>query len=270
MRRLAARALAGTAALALALGAGAQEGELRPPFVTTPTDVVSSMLRFAGTGPSDLVVDLGSGDGRIVIAAAREFGARALGIELDPDLVEKSRENARVAGVGERTRFVQADVLRTDFSQASVVTVYLLPQLINQLQPRFLDGLRPGTRIVSHAFAMTGWKPDRSETMRVSAEHRSQGDRSTFFLWIVPAKVRGTWEGGGWRLRVSQNFQELEVEEASLDGHPLANPIAHLRGRDLLWEAPGLRYEGRVEGDRISGTLTLDGARAPLVLTKSP
>lgn len=269
MRGLAALATAALA-FALPLGAPAQEGELRPPFVTTPSDVVSGMLRFAGTGPSDLVVDLGSGDGRIVIAAAREFGARALGIELDSDLVEKSRENARTAGVGERVSFVQGDVLRTDFSQASVVTVYLLPQLINQLQPRFLDGLRPGTRIVSHAFAMTGWKPDRTETMRVSAEHRGQGGSSAFFLWIVPAKARGTWEGGGWRLRISQNFQELEVEEASLNGHALRDPRAKLRGRDLIWEAPGLRFEGRVEGDRISGTLALDGARAPLVLTKKP
>ena len=268
MRRLAALA---TVALSLVLrGAGAQEGEVRPPFVTTPTDIVSGMLRFAGTGPGDLVVDLGSGDGRIVIAAAREFGARALGIELDAGLVEKSRANARAAGVGDRTSFVQGDVLRTDFSQATVVTVYLLPQLINQLQPKLLDGLRPGARIVSHAFTMTGWKPDRSETLRVSAEHQGQGDRSTLFLWIVPAKARGTWEGGGWRLRISQNYQELEVEEASLNGHALREPRAKLRGADLLWEAPGLRFEGRVEGDRIRGALALDGARTPLVLTKRP
>ena len=273
MRLIAAVATAALA-LSLPLRAAAQEGEVRPPFVTTPTDAVSSMLRFAGTGPGDLVVDLGSGDGRIVIAAAREFGARALGIELDPRLVEKSRENARAAGVGDRASFVQGDVLRTDFSQASVVTVYLLPQLINQLQPKFLDGLRPGTRVVSHAFTMTGWKPDRSETMRVSAEHRGQGDSSTFFLWIVPAKARGTWEssgeGGRWRLRIAQNFQELEVEEASLNGHALREPSATLRGSTLRWEAPGLVFEGQVEGDRISGTLTLDGARAPLVLTRKP
>jgi hypothetical protein len=259
--RLAAYATAALV-LALALPAAAQEGEVRPPFVTTPADVVSRMLRFAGTGPADLVVDLGSGDGRIVIAAVREFGARALGIELDPRLVEKSRENARAS-------FVQGDVLRTDFSQASVVTVYLLPQLINQLQPRFMDQLRPGTRIVSHAFAMTGWKPDQVESMRPVAEHPGQGDSSTYFLWIVPAKARGSWEGGGWRLRISQNFQELEVD-AALNGHALRDSSAKLRGSELLWEAPGLKFEGRVEGDRIAGTLTLDGARAPLVLTKSP
>lgn len=268
MRRLAALAIA--LALAVPAAAQAQEGEVRPPFVTTPADVVSSMLRFAGAGSGDVVVDLGSGDGRIVVAAARDFGARALGIELDGDLVEKSRQNARAAGVAERATFVQGDVLRTDFSQATVVTVYLLPQLINQLQPRFLDGLRPGTRIVSHAFAMTGWKPDRSETIQVGTEHRGQGERSTLFLWVVPAKARGTWEGGGWRLRISQNFQELEVEEASLNGHALREPVAKLRGRDLVWEAPGLRFDGRVEGDRISGTLVLDGAPAPLVLTKKP
>lgn len=264
MSRFAAALLA-----ALAFVAQAQEGEQRPPFVTTPSDVVMRMLRLAGAGPADLVADLGSGDGRIVIAAARELGARGLGIELDPGLVEKSRENARAAGVADRVRFVQGDVLLADISQASVVTVYLLPQLMQRLQPRLLDELQPGSRIVSHAFAMSGWKPDRYESLRVEGSHPGQGDSSTVFLWIVPAKARGAWRSeSGWQLRVQQNFQEIEVE-AALDGRAVPVSAARLSGRELRWQAPGASFSGRIEGERIVGELVSDGKASPLVLTKA-
>src|SRR5256885_2975340 len=132
--------------LALATAAHADENDWRVPFITTPGDVVERMLELAGTQSDDLVADLGSGDGRIVIAAARKYGARGLGIELDQKLVDESRENARKAGVADRVSFVQGDVLAADFSKASVVTVYLLPGLIGQLEPRFLSELKPGTR----------------------------------------------------------------------------------------------------------------------------
>src|SRR6478672_408825 len=131
--------------------AAAQDTTWHVPFITTPDDVVERMLELAGTRADDFVVDLGSGDGRIVITAARKYGARGLGIELDAKLVEVSRENARKAGVSDRVAFVQGDVLEADFSKASVVTVYLLPNLISQLEPRFLSQLKPGTRIVSHS-----------------------------------------------------------------------------------------------------------------------
>ena len=196
MRLLGAFALA-----AAALAARADEVDWRVPFITTPGEVVERMLELAGTGAADLVVDLGSGDGRIVIIAAQKFGARGLGVELDQRLVEKSRENARRAKVAERVSFVHGDVLAADISQASVVTVYLLPALIGQLQPRFIGELAPGTRIVSHAFSMVGWKPDRTQTVRLSKRHPGQGDESTLYLWIVPAEVRGVWRGGGWQLR---------------------------------------------------------------------
>jgi SAM-dependent methyltransferase len=232
-----------------ALSARADENEWRVPFITTPGDVVERMLELAGTGAEDLVADLGSGDGRIVIAAARRFGARGLGIELDAGLVEASRENARRAAVSERVRFVQGDVLAADFSQASVVTVYLLPELIGRLQPRFIDELRPGTRIVSHAFRMAGWRPDRSETVRVARRHAGQGDESMLYLWIVPADVRGTWTiegrtGAGRRLRIEQNYQEIEVEGAT---------EARLSGADISWQSPQGRFRGRVQGERIVG-----------------
>ena len=193
-------------------GVRAEEVEWQVPFITTPEEVVERMLELAGTRADDLVVDLGSGDGRIVIIAARKFGARGLGIELDQRLVEKSRDNARAAGVADRVSFVQGDVLTADISKASVVTVYLLPGLIGQLQQRFTGELRPGTRIVSHAFGMTGWTPDRSGTIRLSKAHRGQGDESRLFLWVVPADVRGAWSGDGRRFSIEQNYQQIEVD----------------------------------------------------------
>jgi protein-L-isoaspartate O-methyltransferase len=257
MTRLLAAALALAAPLALG-----QEVE-RPPFITTPNDVVVEMLRFAGTGPSDLVVDLGSGDGRIPIAAAAQFGAQGLGIELDPELVERARRNALAARVADRVHFVQGDVLRADFSQASVVTVYLLPSLINRLQPRLLGELRPGTRILSHAFVMTGWAPDRTQTMRVGERESTHSDFATVHLWVVPANARGRWSGGGWELAVQQNFQQLDIE-AKRDGKAVAVSHASLSGTEVRWEAGGARFAGRIAAGAISGTL--DGA--PLVLEK--
>jgi hypothetical protein len=152
-------------------------------------------------------------------------------------------------------------VLSTDFSRASVVTVYLLPQLINELQPRLLDELQPGARVVSHAFTMRGWKPDRSETVRLVKSHAGQGDESTVFLWIVPAKARGDWQGAGWRFRIQQNFQEIEVG-GTRDGRTVPVSAARLSGREIAWLADGMQFRGRVDGTRIDGEL--DGARLEL------
>ena len=234
-------------ALALVLGlaaahAQANEWERPPPFITTPPEVVERMLEMAGTRPEDLVIDLGSGDGRIVIAAAQKFGARGLGIELDGALVVKSRENAQKTNVNDRVTFVQGDVLVADISRATVVTVYLLPALMAQLQSRFIRELAPGTRIVSHEFTMAGWLPDRSDTVRLKERHRGQGDTSRLHLWIVPADVRGVWHGPGMRLRIDQSYQRIEVEGVA---------SATLSGRDIAW--PG--FKGRVEGNRIVGEL---------------
>jgi len=225
---------------AAALGASADENDWRVPFITTPGDVVERMLELAGTRAGDLVADLGSGDGRIVIAAARKYGARGLGIELDAALAAASRKNAAAAGVADRVSIVQGDVLSADFSQATVVTVYLLPGLIGKLEPRFLGELKPGTRIVSHSFRMASWRPDRTETVRVAQPHPGQGDESTLYLWIVPADVRGTWSGGGRRIRIEQNYQEIEVEGAA---------EARLTGTEISWRG----FRGRVQGDRIVG-----------------
>ena len=235
---------------AAALPAFAENIEAPPPLITTPPEVVQRMLALAAVGPGDLVVDLGSGDGRIVIAAAQTLGARGLGIELDAALVERSRERAREAKVADRVSFVQGDVLAADISRASVVTVYLLPALMGRLQARFIDELAPGTRIVSHAFGMAGWMPDRSETVRLTARHPGQGDESTLHLWIVPAQVRGVWRAPGFQVRIEQNYQKIEV-----DGAP-----ARISGREIAWHG----FQGRVEGNRIVGEL----AGRPLELVR--
>jgi hypothetical protein len=253
----------------LAFLAHAEEGERKPPFIATPGDVVERMLALAGTGPEDLVVDLGSGDGRIVITAAQRFGARGLGIELDKKLVEQSRRNAEQAHVGGRVSFVEGDVLTSDISRATVVTVYLLPSLIDRLQPRFVDELKPGTRIVSHAFQMVGWKPDRIDTIQVTAPHPGQGDESTLFLWVVPADVRGTWRGGGWQLRIYQNYQEIEIEGGTA-GKQVTVIGAALNGSEIVWQAGSGRFRGRVQGAQIVGEITEDGRRTPLVLVRVP
>ena len=250
--------------LALAGPARAQDGERPTPFVTTPEQVVERMLQLAGTRGDDVVMDLGSGDGRIPIIAAQKFGARAIGVELDERLVEISRENARRAGVSERASFEQGDVLAANIARASVVTVYLLPELMGRLQPRFVDELEPGTRIVSHSFTMAGWPPDRKESVRIDRRHPGQGDESTLYLWIVPAEVRGQWAErgprGGLRVRIEQSYQRIDVEGAS---------NASIRGRDIAWEGREGRFRGRVEGKRIVGELLQqNGAARPVTLER--
>ena len=256
----------GTAAL-FALAAQAQDPEVRAPFVTTPEDVVERMLALAGTGPADFVIDLGSGDGRIVIAAARLHGAKGLGVEIDGKLVETSRENAKSAGVSGLAQFEERDVLLTDLSRATVVTIYLLPSLIDRLQPKFLDELRPGTRIVSHAFAMKGWKPDRMENVRLRSPHLRQGDESTIFLWIVPAQARGYWRGGEWSLRVHQNFQEIDLE-ASAAGSPIPVTAAKLEGNAISFSGPDYSFRGQVGAKSITGEMTRAGKATPLSFSK--
>jgi precorrin-6B methylase 2 len=235
------------------------ETEWRPPFITTPPEVVERMLQVAQTRADDLVIDLGSGDGRIVIAAAQTYGARAVGIELDGALVQKSRAAARAAQVDDKVSFIEGDVLAADISKASVITVYLLPDLMRKLQSRFIQELAPGTRIVSHAFTMAGWAPDRSELVKVKERHPGQGDESRLHLWVVPADVRGVWRGPGMEVRIEQNFQSLDIEGASR---------AAISGRDITWEVGGARFSARVEGNRMTGEVFVMGVSRPFALTR--
>jgi precorrin-6B methylase 2 len=267
LRRLVLCLVAAVLAACLLPGAAAQGRLPRAPFVTTPDEVVERMLALAGTGAGDFVIDLGSGDGRIVIAAAAKFGAKGLGVDLDAKLVAQSRENARQAGVAERARFEQGNALKTDLTRATVVTIYLLPQLIDALQMSLLYKLQPGARVVTHAFAMKSWRPDRAETVHLNGRHPGQGDDSRIFLWIVPAQARGEWQAGDLRLRIQQNFQEIQAE-AQLQGRALKVTQAKLEGTAISVSGADFSYQGQVAGNRITGELTRDGVAAVLVLEK--
>ncbi|MCU0245420.1 MAG: class I SAM-dependent methyltransferase [Bryobacter sp.] len=168
--------------LAGALVASAQELEygngLDVPYVPTPPEVVTGMLKLAGVKKTDFVIDLGCGDGRIVVAAAKEFGAKAMGYDLDPQRIKEANENAKSAGVTERVKFVEMDIFKAEIKDASVVTMYLLPSVNEKLKPRLLAELKPGTRVVSHSFNMPDWKP----------EQEIQVNGRTLYLWKIPAK----------------------------------------------------------------------------------
>jgi len=277
MRRLAHPALACAVLLCCLARPAAQTSAVQNPdnarrspdvvFVPTPPEVVDAMLKTANVSRKDLVYDLGCGDGRIVIAAAKQFGARGVGVDIDPVRIKEARANAQAAGVSDQVRFVEGDLFETDLRPATVVTLYLLEQLNLKLHPKLVTELRPGTRIVSHAFGMTGWAPDRSETMRISGPHPGQGDESRLLLWIVPAEVRGVWQAGDTRLRIHQNFQQLELEGRLL-GRPIVSSRARLRGREIAWEADGVRFEGRLQGGEIAGELSGPDGRRPLILTR--
>jgi SAM-dependent methyltransferase len=200
--------LAACAAVVLACGAATAQEEV--PFITTPDAVTLAMLALAGVGAAEHVIDLGSGDGRIVITAARRFGASGLGVEIVPELVERSRANARQAGVEARAQFREQDLFATDLSRASVVTMYLLPEVNLQLRPRLL-ALAAGTRIVSHDWDLGDWRPDRTVVVEVPDKAIGREKQSRVHLWTVPAAVQGRWCTAGASLQVTQRFQQFSA-----------------------------------------------------------
>jgi SAM-dependent methyltransferase len=224
-------------------------------WVPTPEDLVERMLRMAQTTPSDFVIDLGSGDGRIAIAAAKKFGARSMGIEYNPDMVELSTRNAAKEGVGGKARFAKADIFESDFSQASVITMYLLPGLNLKLRSKLLD-MKPGTRIVSHQFNMDDWQPDEVTNI--------EGRRAYF--WLVPAKVAGNWRlvSGGEVLDITleQKYQMLEgtVKLGTINAG-LRDAKLHGDRIDFAFvDQGGVRrdFSGRVSGNALEGTMKLE------------
>ena len=223
-----------------------QVGQAGKDVVWVPTSqlLVDKMLDMAKVTPQDYVIDLGSGDGRTVITAARR-GARALGIEYNPEMVELSRRNAIAAGVGQKATFVKADLFETDFSQATVITMFLLPQINLKLRPKILD-LGPGTRIVSNTFTMEEWQPDQTATIGGEC-----ANWCTALLWIVPAKVGGTWRLPQGELTIRQEFQMLS---GSIGSTKIAN--GRMRGSEISFTAGGAQYTGRVTGSSIQGTVT--------------
>lgn len=244
---------AALAAFVLApLGARAQVGE-EVPFITSPDNVTLEMLRIAGVGAQDHVIDLGSGDGRIVITAARRFGASGLGVEIVPDLVRQSQRNARDAGVADRVEFREQDLFQTDLTRATVVTMYLLPDVNLQLRPRLL-ALQPGTRIVSHDWDMGDWKPDQATVVPVPDKQVGMEKSSRILFWVVPAKVEGLWCPhplmGPGALELTQKFQEVEGR-LTRRGRTREG-TGRLEGRMLRLETKGdRRLDLEVAGDTL-------------------
>jgi len=194
----------------LAALAGPAVAQDEVPFITTPDAVTLAMLELAGVGPTDHLVDLGSGDGRIVITAARRFGARGLGVEIVPELVARSRAAAQAAGVAARTEFREQDLFALDLTPYSVITMYLLPQVNLQLRERLLAS-RPGTRIVSHDWDLGDWQPDRSVVIDAPDKPIGRDKKSSVHLWVVPAPLAGWWCGPEAGVFVRQHYQRVSV-----------------------------------------------------------
>ena len=244
------------------------------PYVSTPQRVVEAMLEAGQVSASDFLIDLGSGDGRVVIEAVRQRGARGMGIELDPNLVSTANREASRLGIAASANFLSGNLFNFDFSKATVVTMYLLPKVNLELRPRILSQMAPGTRIVSHDFDMGKWKPDARR--EVAVPNKSYGPPvSQVYLWVVPANASGKWQ---WRLpagtaagmveaTVRQSFQELNID-AVLDGHSAAVQGAQLRGDTisftLILESGGQKlaqeFSGRIAGDRITGNVRTAGS----------
>ena len=219
-------------------------------WVPSPDPLVDTMLEIAGVTERDVVMDLGSGDGRTVIASAR-LGARAIGIEYDPELVELSRASAAAAGVAGRATFVAADLFETDLSPATVITMFLLPDLNARLRPRLL-ALEPGTRVVSNTWDLEDWEPDDTVVLDPCPGF------CTALLWIVPARVAGTWDLPEGELVLEQQFQRV-TGTLRTDAGTVAIEEGRLRGTDLAFRAAGARYAGRVRGDVLAGTVDTGG-----------
>jgi len=238
------------------------------PYVQTPMEIVERMLRMAEVKQGDYVIDLGSGDGRIIIEAAKR-GARGLGVDIDPNLVKHATENAQRAGVGDRAHFIVKDVFETDLSPATVVAFYLLPNFNAKLMPSLLK-LKPGTRIVSHDGGIGDWPPDERLEMRAPEKPVGVGGLSRVELWIVPADARGTWKsempahGGSWTFLVRQKYQELDIALGA-QGKDLLVRNSRLRGEEIKIIATGLingrawhhYFVGTLRDDRITGEVSV-------------
>ncbi|MSQ51269.1 MAG: class I SAM-dependent methyltransferase [Betaproteobacteria bacterium] len=220
-------------------------------WVPTSQALVDAMMKIGKVTARDVLFDLGSGDGRTVITAAK-IGARAYGIEYNPDMVELSKQNAAKAGVTERATFTKADLFETDFSQANVITMFLLSSINLKLRPKILD-LKPGTRIVSNSFTMDNWKEDESVNVTEGCTNYC-----TAYFWLVPAKVGGNWSLGKSQLSLKQEFQMVS---GTLTAEGNTVPVSgRLRGEQLSFTADGAQYEARVNGSAMEGTRKAAGS----------
>jgi SAM-dependent methyltransferase len=253
--------------------AGDETPRIAGPYVPSPDSAVAAMLREADVGPADFVLDLGSGDGRIVRTAALVFGARGLGVEIVDELVRQSNETARKEGIADRAKFVTQDLFKADISPATVVTIYLLPETVNLLRDKLLAELRPGARVVVHDYGLAGWLPHKTLTMDLEEKVAISGSaRTTIYLYVVPAKVAGTWSArvpatlskGAMRIELTQQVDRI-AGRALLDGRAVPLADARLVGEDISFGLPGrdVVFRGKVRGRNIEGSVETGGAQLP-------
>lgn len=265
----------GAAACVLALSTAALAASASVPYVPTPQNVVERMLDIGQVARQDYLIDLGSGDGRIVVTAAKKHGARGFGVDLNPTRIAEANENARKAGVADKVAFYQRDLFETDLTPATVITMYLLPQVNLDLRPKILE-LKAGTRIVSHDFAMGDWKPDVHEQVAAHDKYGGSGGRSDIYLWIVPARVAGSWQSQlqvrgkpvNYELALEQTYQALTgsarvggrnvpIQNGKIEGERVSFDFtAHVDGVPIKHH-----FTGNVAGASIAGTADLSGAK---------
>jgi hypothetical protein len=260
---------------AISFSAAGQEGKGDVVYVPTPQVVVDEMLKMVKLQASDFVIDLGSGDGRIIITAAKNYGARGFGVDLDTVLLKRARDGAQKAGVADRVQFIEQNLFETDLSRATVITSYLLPEMNERLRPKLL-ALKPGTRVVAHDYDMGEWYPDEQKTLLVPEKQVGDPGKSYIFFYIVPAKIAGKWESlinvGGrgvvYEFDFDQSFQRISGD-ARADGKPMRLPIFRVQGDQVAFEldvpqGSGMvkhAFQGRVNQDVIEGTVTMAGQK---------
>src|SRR5688572_23474502 len=221
-------------------------------WVPTSQALVNRMLAMAQVTSSDIVYDLGSGDGRTVITAAKR-GAQAYGVEYNPKMVALSKRNAQKERVTDKASFVQGDIFETDFSKATVITLFLLPELNVKLRPKILE-MKPGTRVVSNSFTMGDWQADQTQNV---SEKEGCSAYCTAYLWIVPAKVEGTWKLPDGELTLKQTFQMIS---GTLKSGNVVTPVnGKLNGEEITFTAGEGQYNGRVNGNSMEGSLKSGG-----------
>jgi len=260
------------------LTAHSQEPMPEVPYVPTPQEVVVEMLKMAGVNRNDLVYDLGCGDGRIIITAAKVFGARGVGVDNDPSLIRQSNENARKAGVTDRVKFIEQDLFETDIREATVVALYLLPELNLRLRPKLFRDLKPGSRIVTHEFDMGDWKPDnmaKVPKMKLYYHPTIPYEKdSYFYYWVIPANAEGVWRwtlstpsgNRDYTLRLVQKFQEIrgtvlvkEQETPIAAARLVGDQLSFTLREDTDKEQRVMSFNGRIHGDDIAGSVEVQG-----------